>query len=123
MAETLIASAAVLVAGLLVLWWARACRHGTLPKNWVLGYRTPLTLRDREAWIAVNRASAPLIAIAGVGPIAAAVVGIVLSLIGVLKATPVLLGSSLVWILIWALLGILPAARAERAYRRQSNKT
>lgn len=119
MAEMLFASGGVLGAGILALRWARACRRGTLPRNWILGYRTPLTLRDKTAWEAVNRASAPFILIAGSGLILAGIAGAVLALTHTTDIVPVVVGSSIVWLIAWILIGLVPAVRAERAYRQR----
>ena len=108
----------VLVAGLLALWWARASRRGTLPQNWIFGYRTPLTLRDKNAWVTVNRASARFAIIAGVGAGIASLVAIILALVGFQNISSVLLGTGLGWLLIWAILGVIPAHRAARMYKQ-----
>jgi hypothetical protein len=50
-----LAAVAVIVVGGLVLWWARACGRGTFRRNAILGYRTPLTLANNDAWIAVRK--------------------------------------------------------------------
>lgn len=112
------ASLLVLVAGLLALWWARASRRGTLPQNWIFGYRTPLTLKDKNAWVTVNRASAPFAIIAGIGAGIASLVSSILALLGMESISPAFLGSGLGWLVIWTLLGILPAHRAARTYKR-----
>ncbi|KRC60864.1 hypothetical protein ASE14_07825 [Agromyces sp. Root81] len=120
MIETISASAVILAVGVLVLWWARECRRGTLPRNWIFGYRTKLTLSDDQAWVVVNRASAPFIAIAGFGLIVAAIVGIIAALVGASAVASALIGSSIVWLLGWVLIGIIPAARAARKYQETS---
>lgn len=122
MLEMLIASGVVLLVGVLVLWWASACRRGTLPRNWIFGYRTLLTLRDSSAWVAVNRASAPFITIAGGGLIVGAILGVILSLFDATEEVPLLVGSSIVWLVAWTLVGIVPAIRAERTYRQHLDK-
>lgn len=113
----------VLIAGLLALWWARASRRGTLPQNWIFGYRTPLTLRDKNAWVTVNRASARFAIIAGVGAGIAGLVAIILALVGIEDISSVLLGSGLGWLLIWTLLGVIPAHRAARMYKQTLSST
>lgn len=123
MIELVIASSALLVLGLLILWWARACRRGTLPRNWIFGYRTVLTLRDQDAWVSVHRATAPYLLIAGIGVTGAAVIGIVLAVTGVTDVVPALLGSSIGWLLVWVLISFVPAVRAERNYKRALNST
>jgi uncharacterized membrane protein len=112
------ASVLVLLAGLLALWWARASWRGTLPQNWLFGYRTPLTLSDKDAWETVNRAPAPFAAAGGVGAGTAAVVALVLTVFGLNSVAPALLGAGLGWLLLWTLLGIIPAHRAGRNYKR-----
>ncbi|WP_058596295.1 SdpI family protein [Microbacterium testaceum] len=113
-----VASLLVLVAGLLSLWWARASWRGTLPQNWLFGYRTPLTLSDKDAWTTVNRAPAPFAAVGGIGASAAAVMALVLTLLGLSSIAPAFFGAGLGWLLLWTVLGIVPAHRAGRNYKR-----
>lgn len=120
--QLLIASGVVFALGTLVLWWARACWRGTLPQNWILGFRTRLTLRDPAAWKAVHRALAPCVAVAGVGLLLGALGGVLLALLGARNAAPVFLGSSVIWLFAWLLIGLVPAIRAERAYKRGALK-
>lgn len=118
MIALLAASLAVVTAGFFVLWWARACRRGTLRRNWVFGYRTLLTLRDDQAWVTVNRAPAPLLTIAAVGVIAGGATALVLTLVGGSAPVPALLGSSIVWLLVWIVASVVAAVRAERRYKQ-----
>ncbi|WZH36352.1 MAG: SdpI family protein [Microbacterium enclense] len=111
------ASVLVLVAGLLALWWARASLRGTLPRNWLLGYRTPLTLSDKDAWTTVNRAPAPFALTGGIGAGIAALAALVLALFGAGAIAPAFLGVGMAWLLLWTILGIIPAHRAARRYR------
>ncbi|MGO1851840.1 MAG: SdpI family protein [Microbacteriaceae bacterium] len=122
MGQMLISSGAVLALGILVLWWARACRNGTLPRNWLFGYRTAVTLKDKAAWDAVNRASAPFITIAGCGLLLGAVLGASFALLGLTGPFPTIVGGSFVWLVAWVLAAIVPAVRAERAYRQGLGK-
>ncbi|QNA92707.1 SdpI family protein [Microbacterium sp. Se63.02b] len=63
-----IAGAGVMVLfGAALLWWARASRRGTFPRQRILGYRTSRTLRDGDAWVSAHRAMAPLLFVAGGG--------------------------------------------------------
>ncbi|MFJ3391603.1 SdpI family protein [Leifsonia aquatica] len=114
-----VGSAAIVVIGSLVLWLARACRSATLPRNWILGYRTAVTLRDANAWAAVNRAPAPYLFIAGIGMIVAALAGLLLALAGATDLAPGFLGSACAWLILWVVVGYFPALRAERAYKRR----
>lgn len=116
----IVASLIVLVLGLLTTWWANASWRGTLPRNWILGYRTKLTLSDKNAWVAVNSASAPSVLIAGVGASLAAVVGAVLATVNLEIITPVFLGGGIVWLLGWVLAGLVPARRASKRYVRST---
>lgn len=118
-----ISSLLVVLAGLLVLWWARAAHRGTLRRNPLFGYRTALTLKDENAWIAVNRASAPWAAAAGAGAILAGLAAMIVALLGQQSIAPVFLGSGLIWLLAWSLLGIIPAQRAARSYKRALNSS
>ncbi|MDF2993475.1 MAG: SdpI/YfhL protein family [Microbacterium sp.] len=117
MIEIVAASVLVLVATLLTLWWARATRRGTLPRNWLLGYRTPLTLSDEDAWTTVNRASAPFALTGGIGAGISALAALVLAVFGGGAVAPAFLGVGTAWLLLWTVLGIIPAHRAARRYR------
>jgi hypothetical protein len=110
----LIAAALAGAAGALVLWWAVACRRGGLRRQWLLGCRTPRTMRDPDAWVAAHRAAAPSLLVAGAGMVAAGVAAAVLVLLGLGAIAPVLLGSGMVWFLAALLIGCLPAAAAIR---------
>lgn len=116
-----IVAAMVLVAvGALVLWWANACRHGTFGRQRVLGYRTLLTLRDKDAWTAAHRAAAPLMFVAGGGVVVIAIGGAILSVAGV-DFAPSFLGIAVGWLLLWLLLGFIPAVVASHAYKRSTS--
>jgi len=116
MIEIVVAAFLVLGAALLSLWWARASHRGTLPQNLIFGYRTPLTLSDEAAWIAINRAPARFVAAGGIGAASTSVLALVSSLLGFGSVAPGLLGFGLVWLLVCTTSGIVPARRAARRY-------
>ncbi|QZY52384.1 SdpI family protein [Leucobacter tenebrionis] len=116
MIQELMGSGLVLIAGLLVLRWARISREGTLPRNRLLGYRTTLTLRNHDAWIVVHRAAAPCLTVAGLGLVAGAIGSAILILLGTARVPTIILGSSVVWLLGWVLIGLVPAARAAKRF-------
>lgn len=107
----------VAAVGALVLWYADACRRGTVRRQRILGYRTALTLRDPKAWITVHRAMAPVLYIAGAGAFLAGLVGALMVLLGTTAAVPFVLGSAVVWLLLGTVLSGLPGAAAVRDYR------
>lgn len=115
----LIGAALVVLLGLLVLWWARASQRGTLRQQWIFGYRTALTLSDRNAWITVHKATAPYLYIAGFGAITAGIVAGILSFTELETPAAVLLGTAIGWVLLWIIVSFFPAAAAARSYKRQ----
>lgn len=116
-------AAVILVAlGALVLWWASACRRGKFGRQWVLGYRTPLTLRNQDAWVAAHRAAAPLMFIAGGGAIMLAIVGFILFVSGVVSA-PLFFAIAVGWLLLWLILGFIPALSAAHSAARSGRAT
>ncbi len=117
-----LAALAVVILGVLILWWARACRRGTFRRNHVLGYRTSLTLSNDDAWIAVHRAIAPFVFVAGIGAVLAALVAALLAVFQVAAVPQVLLGMSVIWILLWVLLGIIPGHLAARGVRKGDSR-
>jgi len=54
----IIASALMLALGVASLWMARRAAAGTLPRNNVVGIRTPATRASDAAWVAAHRAGA-----------------------------------------------------------------
>ncbi len=110
----------VTIVGALVVWYADACRRGNVRRQRILGDRTALTLRDPKAWVTVHRAMAPVLSIAGAGPLLGGVVGLLLGLLRATEAVPVVLGAGLVWLLLGTLLSGLPGAAAARDYRARS---
>lgn len=108
---------AVLVAlfGVLLVWLARACRRGTFPRQALVGYRTPTTLRDDAAWVAVHRAWAPCVLIAGVGALIGACAAVLVVYTPADHLAPAFLGGSLVWVVLLVLVGVIPARAAARA--------
>lgn len=113
----LVAPFLIAAVGALVVWYADACRRGTVRRQRILGYRTALTMRDPKAWITVHRAMAPLSYIAGGGAVLAGLAGGVLVLLGITGAVPFVLGGAIVWLLLWTVLSVLPGAAAARDYR------
>lgn len=115
MTGSIVAALAAIAFGALVLWWAAACRQGTFRRNPVLGYRTPLTLRNDDAWASAHRAAAPLIATAGGGVLAAGAAALVLAAIGLGEAVPIPITGAVLWALVWLVAAGFPAVRASRA--------
>lgn len=107
----------VAVVGALTVWYADACRRGTVRRQWILGYRTALTMRDANAWTTVHRAMAPPLYAAGAGAALGGLACTLLALVGATGALPAVLGGSLVWLLLGVVLSGLPAAAAARAYQ------
>ncbi|WP_449406884.1 SdpI family protein [Microbacterium maritypicum] len=119
----LITPVLIAAVGALVVWYADACRRGTVRRQRILGYRTALTLRDPKAWIAVHRAVAPLLYIAGGGAVLAGMAGAALALFGITAAVPFVLGGAVVWLLLCTVLSGLPGAAAARGYRGLGDRT
>ncbi|GAA1576423.1 SdpI family protein [Leucobacter aridicollis] len=115
MLGTVVAAAAVAVFGVMLIEWARACRRGEFRRSWVVGYRTPLTLRDDRAWAAAHRAAAPFVLLAGIGTLASGAAAAALAAVRVGEVVPLLLGGAIVWSLAWVVIGGFPAVRASRA--------
>lgn len=113
----LVARFLIAAVGALVVWYADACRRGTVRRQGILGYRTALTMRDPQAWIVVHRAMAPLFYIAGGGAVLAGLAGGALVLLGITAAVPIVLGGAIVWLLLRTVLSVLPGAAAARDYR------
>lgn len=107
----------VIVVGALTVWYADACRRGAVRRQRILGYRTALTLRDAQAWVTVHRAMAPVLYVAGAGAVVGAVAGALLELVGADEAVAAVLGVSLAWLLLGAVLSGIPAVVAARDYR------
>ncbi|QEA30069.1 SdpI family protein [Microbacterium sp. CBA3102] len=112
----------VVLLGLLVLWWARASQRGTLRQQWIFGYRTALTLHDKNAWITVHKATAPYLYIGGFGATGAGVVAGVLTVTEFGNTAAVLLGVAVGWVLLWVIVSFFPAAAAARAYKRATSE-
>ncbi len=85
----LVAPFLLTAVGALVVWYADACRRGTVRRQRILGYRTALTMCDPKAWIVVHRAMAPLFYIAGGGAVLAGLAGGALVLLGITAAVAV----------------------------------
>lgn len=111
----------IVVVSVLVLLWGRACKNGTFSKQWVFGYRTPLTLKDKNAWVVVHRAAAPLIFVAGWGAIAIALIGVILQLAQVGTVATAFIGGAVIWLLVMILLAAFPAMAAGRSYKQESS--
>lgn len=112
----LVAPFLIVAVGALVVWYADACRRGTVRRQRILGYRTALTMRDPRAWITVHRAMAPMSYLAGGGAVLAGLAGGALMLLGITAAVPFVLGGAIVWLLLWTVLSGLPGAAAARDY-------
>ena len=118
----LIGAVLMVLLGMLVLWWARASQRGTLRQRWILGYRTALTLHDKNAWITVHKATAPYLYIGGIGAIGAGVVASVLAVTELGTTAAVLLGVAVAWVLLWVIVSFFPATAAARAYKRATSE-
>ena len=114
MTGSIVAALAVGAFGVLLVWWAGACRRGTFRRNPVLGYRTPLTLRDDGAWLAAHRAAARYLTWAGVGTVVGGVAGAVAIWAGLRVAAVVLVGGAILWALALTIGAGFPAVRAAR---------
>ena len=112
----LVAPALIVLLGGLVIRFASACRRGRVRRQWLLGYRTALTLRDPKAWNIVHRAMAPALYTAGTGALLGGVGGATLILFGATAAAPFALGGAVVWLILWILLSGVPGAAAARNY-------
>ncbi|NIG66777.1 hypothetical protein GLO27_19155 [Microbacterium sp. Be9] len=88
----LVAPFLIAAVGALVVWYADACRRGTVRRQRILGYRTALTMRDPKAWITVHRATAPMFYLAGGGAVLAGLAGGGLAMLGITAAVPFVLG-------------------------------
>lgn len=113
----LVAPFLIAAVGALVVWYADACRRGTVRRQRILGYRTALTMRDPKAWITVHRATAPMFYLAGGGAVLAGLAGGGLAMLGITAAVPFVLGGAIVWLLLWTVLSAIPGAAAARDYR------
>ncbi len=93
----------------------RLAATGRLPRNVVVGIRIPSTLRSDEAWVSGHRAAGTALTVAGLGPIAAA---LIVAAKGPEPDTESLLyriGTG--WLLGWLVLATFQASRAARARR------
>jgi hypothetical protein len=106
----------VILLGALLAWWAWLCSRGMFRRQWLIGYRTPLTLKDDQAWVQVHRAFAPTLLIAAVGCIMAGVGAVVLFLAGLGLAAQISLGVAPAWVLVCMIIGFIPARRTAKAY-------
>ncbi|KIP53568.1 hypothetical protein [Leucobacter komagatae] len=104
--------------GVLLLWWAAASRRGTLPRQWLLGHRTSLTLSSHDAWVAVNRALAPTIAAAGLGAVGAGVVAMSAFVVRAEKLGLFAFLVGIAWGVIVSCGSVVPGAIASRRYAR-----
>lgn len=123
MAGIYIAALVVAIVGVLILLWARACYRGTLRRNAIIGYRTPLTLRDDGAWKTVHRALAPFLVVTGAGPVLGAVLATILALVGAETPAQGALAVGAGWIILWLLLSIIPAHLRARSYKKALKST
>ncbi|WP_145942873.1 SdpI family protein [Corynebacterium glyciniphilum] len=105
MPEVVIFALLIVVVGGLTLWWARACQRGTVRQNFILGYRTPYTLRNQDAWVAAHKAYAPYAYTAGTGTIGAASAGVIAGLLSFDVWGSVLVGGGVIWLIFWILVG------------------
>jgi hypothetical protein len=99
--------------GLVMVVLGRAAGAGRLPRNLFAGIRIPSTLRSDEAWRAGHLAAASAITVAGIGPIAAAMI------IGLTKPDSrterVLTQIGSAWLVGWLVRATFEANRAARA--------
>lgn len=114
MTGSIFAALVAVPVGVLLLVWARACRRGTFRRNPVLGYRTPLTLRNEWAWVAAHRAAAPYLLWAGVGTVATGGAGLAFVGAGAPVAVPPLITAAIVWTFALLIIAGAPAGRAAR---------
>jgi hypothetical protein len=117
----LVAALLVTAVALLTLWYADACRRGTVRRQRILGYRTRLTMRDLQAWISVHKAMAPLLFVASVGALIGGLSGMVLVALGATAGLPAVLGGALAWLLLGVLASAIPGSAAARDYRRSAD--
>jgi len=108
----------VAVFAVLLAWWSRAAQKGRLPRNWILGYRSRLTMRDTRAWREVNAATSLPLAVAATGAAVGAVVAVIIAVTGSAASAAGALGLGLVWALVWVLGGLVPAHRVARRLAR-----
>lgn len=108
------------LGGLAVLWWGRACRAGTFPKNAVVGYRTRASMQSTAAWVAAHRGSAPALIGSGVLLTAAGVTSIGAVLLGVPGMAGPVLTAGIVVLLLGLILGGVLAHRALRRHLGQN---
>ena len=69
---------------------AALARTGHLPRNPIVGFRTPVTFSSRAVWDAAHRAAAPSMACAGVTAVGAGLAS------GLLQSRPALVGVILI---------------------------
>jgi hypothetical protein len=106
----------VIMLGAVLAWWARLCSLGLFRRQWLLGYRTALTLKDDKAWVQVHRALAPALWVAALGCIIAGASALMLNLAGMDAAAHICVGVAPVWALAWVAEGLYPAHKAAKAY-------
>jgi hypothetical protein len=101
------------LAGLVVVVLGRLAAAGRLPRNLFAGIRIPSTIRSDEGWLAGHKAAASALTVAGLGPVAAAV--IVTARSPEPDTETLLLRIANGWLLGWIGLATLQASRAARA--------
>lgn len=102
------------VAGLLLMATGALGALGRLRPNPLLGIRTPLTMRDPEAWAYVHRKAAPWVALAGLSFLVA---GVVILLV---PSGPVQFWAAMAGSLVMVALVVVGASLAHLSFRRRN---
>jgi len=102
--------AALVGAGILMLWLARATAEGRLGRNQFAGIRVPVTMASDQAWVAAHRAAKRPTQMAGW----CAVCGGVVALLLPFEAVMVLTLAAAALMVGFALWGAVIGARAAR---------
>ncbi len=110
--SAILLGAMLIAAGILLVVVALKSRSGTLPRNWVVGLRTPLTLASDEAWDTAHRAGAPALM---VGAVATIVAGVALLFRPANGAGLVIALGGVGWLLGWVFRAAQLGIRAARA--------
>jgi hypothetical protein len=113
-----IGAVVLLALSALVLWWASACRRGTFRRNHIAGYRTRFTLSSDAAWVAVHKAMAPLLRVAGIGGVIEAILASWLASFGGSDTAVTMIGAGAVWLFACGIiLPIIPAHARARSLK------